>query len=235
MAGPPRKVTDPDAVETYEELLEHKQDFTRKEQPNTIDRFILGVTEVVCWGSVLLVGVIILQVVLRYGFSAGLIVLEELQWHLYAVGVMFGLSYAQVTDSHIRVDLLHMKFTETGQRWVEVIGIIFLLMPFLFIVIDSSIDFVSNAWRVDERSDAPLGLCCRWVIKSVIPIAFSLLALAAFSRLIHDIDKLFGTRITTIAAPLAVFSTVGYFLWLVVPHIPEIGSRLSTQAFSLGG
>ncbi len=234
MTGPSNE--DPskqDAVETYEDILEHKE-LTQSDPPNAIDRLIRWITEVVCWGAVILVAVIILQVTLRYGFSAGLIVLEELQWHLYAVGVMFGLSYAQITDSHIRVDLLSMNLSETARRWIEILGILLLLMPFLFIVIQSSIDFVGNAWRVDERSDAPLGLCCRWGIKAVIPVAFTLLALAAFSRLIHDIDRLAGTRITLVAAPAAVIATAGYYVWLLYPHFPEIISRVSTQMLGLG-
>ena len=238
MTGPSDPARDPgqgeqDAVAKYEDILEH-HDLTQSETPNFIDRFVGWIAEVMCWGAIVLVGVIILQVVLRYGFSAGLIVLEELQWHLYAVGVMFGLSYAQVTDSHIRVDILHAGYSERTKRWIEVFGIIFLLMPFLLIVISSGNDFVANAWRVDERSDAPLGLCCRWGIKAVIPAAFSLLALAAFSRLIHDLDKLLGTRITTIAAPLAVLGTTGYFAWLLYPHAPEILSRLGRDLFGIG-
>ena len=38
--------------------------------------------------------VIVVNVTLRYVFGQGLIQLEELQWHLYSVGFLLGLSYA---------------------------------------------------------------------------------------------------------------------------------------------
>ncbi len=191
MGGASGEDRDSDLVHKVEELTEHHS-FTESETKNVIDRFILGVGSVLSWGAVILIAVIILQVVLRYGFRHGLVVLEEAQWHLYAVGVMFGLSFAQVKDSHIRVDILHMRFSERTQRIFEILGIVFLLLPFCWVVFDSSIDFLADSWRVNERSDAPLGLCCRWGIKAVIPISISLLALSAISRLVHDFMALMG-------------------------------------------
>lgn len=183
-ARPPED-DDLDAVREYEDLVE-RDSFDDLERQNFIDLTVRAIGTVVCWGAAILVAVIILQVVLRYGFSHGLVVLEELQWHLYAVGVMFGLSYALVTDSHIRVDLFHMRFSDRTRRWIEVFGILLLLLPFCLIMFFQSLDFLSESWRVNERSDAPLGLCCRWAIKSVIPISMGLLTLAAVSRLAHD-------------------------------------------------
>ena len=90
---------------------------------DALDRFIQRIGLTIGWVFVLLVAVIILQIVLRKGFASGLIVLEELQWHLYATGVMFGLSYAQTTNSHIRVDLFYTSFRAKTKRIIEVIGI----------------------------------------------------------------------------------------------------------------
>ncbi|MBY4676027.1 TRAP transporter small permease subunit [Marinobacterium sp. CAU 1594] len=134
--------------------------------------------------------VIILQVVLRKGFSSGLIALEELQWHLYALGVMFGLSYAQTTNSHIRVDLFYSHFRAKTKRIVEVVGILTLVLPFIAIVFFHSLDFLADSWRINEHSSAPSGLPWRWLIKGVIPISFALLALAMISRLIRDLTLL---------------------------------------------
>jgi len=189
MGGASGEDQDGDLVHKVEELTEHHS-FVKSETKNIVDRFILSVGSVLSWGAVILIAVIILQVVLRYGFRHGLVVLEEAQWHLYAVGVMFGLSFAQVKDSHIRVDILHARFSERTQRIFEILGILFLLLPFCWVVFDSSIDFLADSWRVNERSDAPLGLCCRWGIKAVIPISIGMLALSAMSRLVHDFRAL---------------------------------------------
>ncbi len=152
---------------------------------DALDGFILAIGKVAGWANVVLVGVIILQVTLRYGFGRGLVVLEELQWHLYATAVMFGISYALVTDSHIRVDILHMRMSPRTQAFWEVFGILVFLIPFIVVVFDHSIDFLWDSWRINERSDAPLGLPWRWVIKAVIPISFGLLAVATLARLLR--------------------------------------------------
>ena len=157
-----------------------------------IDRFVTGVGRVLCWATALLLAVIIGQVALRYGLGQGLVVLEELQWHLYALCVMFGVSYAETTDSHIRVDVIAARLSLRTRALWEVFGIIVFVFPFLFVVIYHSLDFVADSWRLNERSDAPLGLPWRWAIKSVIPGSFALLALAVFSRLLRDVTFVLG-------------------------------------------
>ncbi|SFG92528.1 MULTISPECIES: TRAP transporter small permease subunit [Neptunomonas] len=151
-----------------------------------IDRFIQRIGMSVAWCYVLLVFVIILQVVLRKGFSSGLIIFEELQWHLYALGVMIGLSYAQTTNSHIRVDLFYSRFRARTKHIIEILGILILVMPFIVIVFLHSIDFFYDAYRINEGSQSPSGLPYRWIIKGVIPVSFALLGLAMLSRLYRD-------------------------------------------------
>lgn len=157
---------------------------------DALDGVIRAIGHVVMWSNVVLIGVIMLQVILRYGFGRGLVMLEELQWHLYAVGIMFGASYAQVLDAHIRVDIIHTRLSEKWKlRW-DLFGIVFLLLPFIFVIFHQSLAFTAESFRLGERSDAPLGLPWRWVIKSVIPISFGLLAVATVSRAVSTIAQL---------------------------------------------
>lgn len=155
-----------------------------------IDQFILASGRIFSWAYAALIAVIITQVSLRYGFSKGMVIFEELQWHLYAIAVMFGVSYAHVLDAHIRVDLFHMRMRTKTKRIWEILGTLFLLMPFIFVVFVHSLDFVADSWRINERSDAPAGLPWRWAIKAVIPLSFGYLFLAAVSRLIREISYL---------------------------------------------
>ena len=157
---------------------------------DVMDGLIRVIGHGVMWSNVVLIFVIILQVVLRYGFGRGLVALEELQWHLYAVGIMFGASYAQLMDSHIRVDIIHSRLSERWKlRW-DLFGTVFLLLPFILVIFHQSLDFVHEAWRLNERSDAPLGLPWRWAIKGVIPASFGLLGVATLSRAVRIIAVL---------------------------------------------
>lgn len=157
---------------------------------NALDKFISAFGRTFSWLNVVLIAVIILQVILRYVFGRGLVILEELQWHLYAVGIILGLSYCMALDSHIRLDLLHGNFSKRTKEKIEIFGILFLLMPMIVIIFLHSIDFVWESIKVNERSDAPMGLPARYIIKSVLPIGFVLFFLAAVSRLIRAFNFL---------------------------------------------
>jgi TRAP-type mannitol/chloroaromatic compound transport system permease small subunit len=147
-----------------------------------IDETIRHIGEYFSWLNAILVVVIILQVVLRYVFGQGLVVLEELQWHLYGVGIMLGLSYCVVTDSHIRLDLLYDRFPQRGKEQVELFGNLVLLLPIVALILLHGWPFLMESWRVGESSDSPIGICCRYVIKSFLLIGFGLLGVAALSK-----------------------------------------------------
>ncbi len=113
---------------------EAKQEQVLDRFSDGLDKFIRGIGHVVMWTNGVLIFVIILQVVLRYGFGHGLVLLEELQWHLYAIGIMFGASYAKMMDSHIRVDIIHARISDKWKMRWDLFGIIVLLLPFIIII-----------------------------------------------------------------------------------------------------
>lgn len=157
-----------------------------------IDTLISRLGRAAAWLNLLLVAVVITQVVLRYGFHHGLVPLEELMWHLYATAFMFGFSYALVRDAHVRVDLLHGRWSARTRAWVEIAGILLLLLPFAFVIFHHSLEWLASAWRLGESSQNPTGLPYRWLIKGVIPVSFGLLLLAALSRLWRELPVALG-------------------------------------------
>jgi len=148
-----------------------------------VDRFILRTGRALSWANAALMVVIVTQVTLRYGFGRGFVALEELEWHLYSLAFMFGLSYALVTDAHVRVDLISGRLSRRCREWIEIAGILFLLLPFIGVVLVFGWEFFSASWERSERSLAPLGLPWRWAIKAVIPLSFLMFGMAALSRL----------------------------------------------------
>ncbi|MGB0696599.1 MAG: TRAP transporter large permease subunit [Rhodospirillaceae bacterium] len=174
-----------DPVETYEEILEHPDRDTQSVAV-ALDKFVKSVGHVVMWANIALIAAIFTQVALRYLFGLNFPKLDEIQWHFYGLVTMTGMSYALVTDSHVRVDVLHMQLSRRTQRLIEIVGILALLVPFLFLMIDQGYDYFYESFRVNERSDSPTGLPLRWVFKAIIPLSFILLSIAALARLIHD-------------------------------------------------
>jgi tripartite ATP-independent transporter DctM subunit len=217
-----------DPIEAYEKLLEHEE--TDKQAVATgIDGLVKFVGHIVMWANVLLIGAIVTQVSLRYALSWNFPKLDEIQWHLYGLVTMTGISYALVTDSHVRVDLLHMQLSRRARRIVEVVGILTLLAPFLYLMIDQGYDYFAESLRVDERSDSPTGLPARWALKAVIPASFVLLTFAAAARLIHDIHALLfagnrereGRGLRLIGIALIGFAIVAFGLTHLVESTEE--------------
>jgi TRAP-type mannitol/chloroaromatic compound transport system permease small subunit len=147
---------------------------------------------VLSWIWVGLIAVVVINVTMRYAFGEGRIEFEELQWHLFSVGFLLGIATCMDTDNHIRVDIFHERMSLQKQAWVEIYGLLLLLIPFAIALLVFSIPFVTYSYEIAEVSDAPGGLPFRWVIKSFLPLSLILVLLAAFSRLSRVTAYLFG-------------------------------------------
>jgi len=156
------------------------------------DAFVRAVGGAVSWVWLGLLGVIVANVTLRYVFGAGRVELEELQWHLYALGFLCGLAYTLESDGHVRIDFLRDRFAPRTQAWIELYGILLLFLPFVALVGIYAVPFARDAFARGEVSPSPGGLPLRGVIKSALPAGAGLLALAGLSRLSRVVAYLFG-------------------------------------------
>ena len=142
-----------------------------------IDGFVTGVGEIFNWIWVALVAVIILNVILRYIFKSGMIELEELQWHLYAIGWLVGLSSTYIVDQHVRVDVLTDNLSYKKRLWFEFFGILLLFLPFITLVLIYSVPFFELSWETSERSTSANGLPARWFVKGFLVFKSTLIVL----------------------------------------------------------
>ena len=159
-----------------------------------LNRFVQRIVEAAAWLNFVLIFLILITVVLRYGFHRNgllldwpLVPMEELQWHFYSVPFMFGLAYAITNDSHIRIDIVRMKISKRSQHIFEILGILFLLLPCAIILFDFSLDYTIYAITHHESSQSTMGLPHRWIVKSVIPLSMLLIIIASVARLIQEV------------------------------------------------
>jgi len=171
--------------------LAHHTELPHTRISTSIDKLLNSIGHLFSWTWIMLMAVIILNVFMRYALDEGRIELEELQWHLYALGWLMGLSYCYVHDDHVRVDLFHDRMKLKTQAWIELLGILFLLTPFLIMVMWYAIPFIRYSWELGEVAAAPGGLPYRWAIKAILFISFALLSLALISRLSRVLSLLF--------------------------------------------
>ena len=126
---------------------------------------------------------------MRYIFNEGSVALQELEWHLFDILFLLGLSYALKHNKHVRVDLFYARFSSKFKEIVQIITMIFFVIPLGLLVVWFSWDFVFQSFIQSEMSPDPGGLCCRYIIKSFIIISFILLILQAVSETIKSCYK----------------------------------------------
>jgi len=121
---------------------------------------------------------------MRYIFNEGSVALQELEWHLFDILFLLGLSYALKHNKHVRVDLFYARFSPKFKEIVQIVTMIFFVIPLGLLVVWFSWDFVLQSFIQGEMSPDPGGLCCRYIIKSFVIISFILLILQAISETI---------------------------------------------------
>ena len=141
-----------------------------------IDKIIEKVKSLCSWLSFLLVILISVDVFLRYIFNFSSASLYELEWHFFAAIFLLGSSVTLQNDEHVRVDVFYNRLSKKNKEVINLIGNIFFLVPFSLVIFYTSIPFVTDSFVILESSPDPGGLPFRFIIKSIIPFSFFLLA-----------------------------------------------------------
>jgi TRAP-type mannitol/chloroaromatic compound transport system permease small subunit len=157
-----------------------------------IDRLVEMIGKATSWLSLLLVIVIIIDVFLRYVFSITSSASFELEWHLFAVIFLLGAAYTLQQDKHVRVDVFYQRFSDKTKAWVNLVGTLFLLLPFCTVACWESISFVQSSFEFRETSPDPGGLPARYLIKAMLPFGFFLLGMQGISEALKSLQRIIG-------------------------------------------
>lgn len=147
-----------------------------------LDRFIVAIGRASAWLWLAVLLVVLANVFSRFVMARGSIALEELSWHLFGAAMMLALAYAVVRDDHVRVDVLREKFSARHQALIELLGIVLLALPIIYLMIHVLVPYAYTAFVYQEHSQAPSGLPYRFLFKSVLPLGLILVGIALFSR-----------------------------------------------------
>jgi TRAP-type mannitol/chloroaromatic compound transport system permease small subunit len=135
----------------------------------------------VAWTTALVVVVVFVDVVMRYLVNTSYVFTQELEWHLFAFIFLIGAGYTLLKDGHVRVDIIYQRLTPKAQAWVNLVGVLFFLIPGCLMIIVTSMKFVQSSFAVMEGSPDPGGIPFRWVIKACIPLGFTLVLMQGIS------------------------------------------------------
>ena len=117
--------------------------------------------------------------------------LLEIQWYLFAAIFMLAAGYTFLRNEHVRIDVLTSRLSARGQNIIDVIGILFFLLPMAVLILWLSWPIVTTSLATGEMSQNPGGLI-RWPVKMLLPLGLGLLVLQAVSELIKRIAFLSG-------------------------------------------
>lgn len=150
---------------------------------NVIDKLNRGIFWAVSVVTLLMVVVTFLIVVLRYGFNAGWIAMQESVMYFHALAFMLGMAYTLRCDGHVRVDVLYRGWSLKRQALVNLGGTLFLLLPVAVLILVYSFNYVAESWRLLEGSKEAGGLPLVYLLKTLIPLMAVQLILQGLSDL----------------------------------------------------
>jgi len=136
------------------------------------------------------------DVSMRYLFSSGSIALQEMEWHLFAFIFLIGAAYTFKHDDHVRLDLFYQShfMNDYHRAWINLLGGIFMLLPFCILIIYCAWPFVSLSYTSHEGSPDPGGLPWRWLLKATIPLGFTLLLLQGLGDILKNLQHILGRK-----------------------------------------
>ena len=136
------------------------------------------------------IAVISVSVILRYFFSRTYVAMDEIQFYFYSVMFLFGFSYVFKEDGHIRVDILYGRLSDRKKSLINLLGGLFLTIPWAAAICYYSFHYFLRSYRVNERSTEASGLPGLYVLKFMLFLAFVLLLLQAIASVFRQLGLL---------------------------------------------
>ena len=115
----------------------------------------------------------------------------ELQWYLFGAAFLGAAAYTLKENEHIRIDIIYGMWSRRRQHWIDLIGHVFFLMPFVTLMIYFLYPWVMRSYRSGEVSTNAGGLIL-WPAKAMLLVAFIMLFFQGVSEIIKKIAVMRG-------------------------------------------
>lgn len=128
------------------------------------------------------------DVLMRYFFDSSQIWMTELEIYFYSFIFLLGSAYAFKKDKHVRVDVFYAKYSEKKKAWTNLLGGLFLLLPWCVVVLIVSFDYAMASFSINEGSPQPGGLPALYILKFSIVVGFFLLFLQGIASVLKAVQ-----------------------------------------------
>lgn len=142
-------------------------------------------TLVICGGAALVLAVMVLvNVVLRYGFGWGSIKLQDLAAYAFAVFLITSLPVTLARGGHVRVEVLSERLPPGYLRLADTVALFLFVIPLFGLIIWAGWNDLMFVWSIREGSLTPGGLGGLWLVKAMLPIASALMILQGIAAVL---------------------------------------------------
>ncbi len=138
------------------------------------------------WLSWLIVAAVLISTanaIVRKVFDVSSNSFLELQWVLFSVVFLLCSPWTLIDNEHIRIDIINHSLPLKVRSWIDMIGHVFFLLPFMAILLYTSIPFFLTSYHQNEQSFSAGGLP-QWPAKSLIMIACVVMIAQGISEII---------------------------------------------------
>ena len=155
-----------------------------------IDQTIKYISYFTAFILAVLVCLVLFDATSRYLFSSGSTALQELEWHFFDVVILLSIAFTLKQNAHVRVDIFYDHFSAKTKAIINIFAGIFFILPLSALIIYMGTNFVEMSFIQNEASSDPGGLKYRWIVKSLMPLAFVFLILQTFKEIYSDFKRL---------------------------------------------
>jgi TRAP-type mannitol/chloroaromatic compound transport system permease small subunit len=157
-----------------------------------IDRANGRIGRAVAWAMLAMALVQVAIIVARpLGFSS--LWLRESLLYFHVALVLFAAAWTLRNDGHVRVDIFYADARPRTQAWIDLIGALALLIPFMLAILWFCGPYVFRSWAVQEGSREAGGMQLVFLLKSAILLFALQMLLQGVSHAIRAALALSGT------------------------------------------
>jgi len=150
-----------------------------------IDRFNTAIGRGAAWCALAMVAAQFAVVVLRYAMGEGSVWLQESVLYFHVALVLLAAAWTLSQGGHVRVDIFYGGMSARARAWIDLLGALILLAPFMAALVWFSLPYVARSWAILERSREVGGLPLVWLLKTAIPAFAVLFALQGAAQAIR--------------------------------------------------
>jgi len=157
-----------------------------------IDRTNMILGKAMGWLMLGLVLLVTADVIARYLFNTGAVLVQELEWWMFSIIFLTCGGYTFLYEEHVRVDILYSRMPFRWKKYTDILCAFIFLFPMCALVTITSFWFIEESWNVGEISPDPGGMPAYYVLKAFIPFGFIMLALQGVVHVYRSFMELKG-------------------------------------------